>query len=173
MFTPATLFQVAACGTKFSERIDALPVYERHRFIPGAVNRCSKLPCRELIQVIHHLFHGDVLSAKRTNTNRVPGGSHFSPPFVGELWTGPFGLSSKKRKFPRTEIPGNNPSTYNYLLYYLRRTCSMTRTIANTAIAVMATAATIPMGDQDTTSRHTPSIHSYGSLIIIPFQGMS
>ena len=115
MFTPATLFQVAACGTRLSERIDALPVYERHRFIPGAVNRCSKLPCRELIQVIHHLFYSDVLFAKRTNTNRVPGGSHSSPPFVGELWTDPNGLSSKK-KFPRgpasLPIPGEQLNHY-------------------------------------------------------------
>ena len=30
----------------------------------------------------------------------------------------------------------------------------------------MATAAKMPEGDQDTTSRHIPSAHSYGSLII-------
>ena len=110
MFTPATLFQVAACGTILSERIDALPVYERHRFIPGAVNRCSKLPCRELIQVVHHLFYSDVLSAKRTNTNRVPGGNHFSPPFVDELRIDPCGLSSKK-EVPRDRNPREQPST--------------------------------------------------------------
>ncbi len=38
--------------------------------------------------------------------------------------------------------------------------------MASTDIAVMTTAASTPMGVHDTTSRHTPSKHSYGSLMI-------
>lgn len=57
----------------------------------------------------------------------------------------------KKRKFPRTEIPGNNLLllTNNN---YLRRIFPTIAVRINTAITVIATAATIEDSDQDTTS---------------------
>lgn len=76
------------------------------------------------------------------------------------------GLSSKKEVSPRTSISANPRGTTQLITTYLRRICSTTIATMSTATAVIPIAAITPESDQDTTSRHTPSTHSYGSLMI-------
>ena len=73
----------------------------------------------------------------------------------------------QKKEVPEDRNPREQPF-YLQLLIYLRRISPIMMVMMITATTVIPIAAITPMGDQDTTSRHTPSKHSYGSPILIP-----